>query len=185
MHTNCAYWSKGVELYDNNILMNIESSISKNMHNKCLLCKKGEASIYCQGTKCGKTFHFICAIIKGCIFTKDRTIYCQKCQNSFKDESEDIINNINHKMIKVDNSHERVIYNVGSYQKLGPTTIYKFPIFHQKLLTLNMIDLGLIKITDHKTNEALILSFNEHGSNFQKIEINKKIINECNTQFLL
>ena len=122
----------------------------------------------CQVPKCGRPFHLVCGIAKGCTFTKDRVVYCNRCVHTGKDESQSNIGKINKSLMKIDLNGDDSLYNLGSLNKLGNVTIGKLFVISHKDYSFEKIDIGLIKILNYDTNECLFLNINQKGATVRR-----------------
>ncbi|KAF5285410.1 hypothetical protein FQA39_LY16664 [Lamprigera yunnana] len=76
VHLNCALWSDGVYETVNGALMNLENAIQQSLITSCVHCNKLGATIRCFKTRCSNIYHLACAVKDGCVFYKNKTIYC-------------------------------------------------------------------------------------------------------------
>ncbi|KAF5271825.1 hypothetical protein FQR65_LT05056 [Abscondita terminalis] len=76
VHLNCALWSDGVYETVNGALMNLENAIQQSLITSCIHCNKLGATIRCFKTRCSNIYHLSCAVKDGCVFYKNKTIYC-------------------------------------------------------------------------------------------------------------
>lgn len=84
VHLNCALWS--LEVYEtlNGALMNVDVAVKRGTTTNCVVCLKKGATVSCNQkiglTKvgCPNNFHFTCAISRGCMFFKDKTMLCHE-----------------------------------------------------------------------------------------------------------
>ncbi|XP_031333016.1 histone-lysine N-methyltransferase 2C-like isoform X3 [Photinus pyralis] len=76
VHLNCALWSDGVYETVNGALMNLENAIQQSLGTTCIHCNRVGATIRCFKTRCSNIYHLSCAVKDGCVFYKNKTIYC-------------------------------------------------------------------------------------------------------------
>lgn len=84
VHLNCALWS--LEVYEtlNGALMNVEVAVKRGTVTNCVVCYKRGATVSCKQKiglskiGCPNNYHFSCAISKGCLFLKDKTMLCHE-----------------------------------------------------------------------------------------------------------
>lgn len=162
-HVNCAVRSKGVFETAEGNLLNVQQILNKVKNFKCFLCRKTGATITCEFKKCGKNYHFICALVKQSVFTKSGKFYCLKCSNS----KEEILTNYDTKrrivVIKnvefisdwrinylIDYNFNKILpkYLIGSVVKFGNTAILKFFNLNKKDLNIDNYDINIIKLVD-------------------------------------
>lgn len=89
VHLNCALWSDGVYETVNGALMNLENAIQHSLTTSCIHCDKLGATIRCFKTRCSSVYHLNCAVKDGCVFYKNKTIYCTA--HSLKNEKDNEI----------------------------------------------------------------------------------------------
>lgn len=143
-HVNCAYWSKGVT-ESNSFLHGVSSIINKLSQYKCLLCKKGGGTIVCHVPKCGRPFHFICALAKGSTFTSTNNVYCNRCTHSQKDDTDAVLNNNTKKLFKIEKKNDNK-YSIGLYNRFGSSTILKLMQINGKDYSYENIEFNVLKI---------------------------------------
>lgn len=76
VHLNCGLWSDGVYETVNGALMNLENALQQSLVTTCIHCTKLGATIRCFKTRCSNVYHLGCAVKDGCVFYKNKTIYC-------------------------------------------------------------------------------------------------------------
>lgn len=185
-HVNCIIRSKGVFETTEGNLINVSQIFNKIKAYRCFLCRKLGATIICDYKKCGKNYHFSCALAKQSVFTKTGKFYCLKCCNS----KEELITNFDTKrrivVVKnnefindsrinyvLDYNFNKILpkYFVGSICKFGNTSILKFFNLNRKELSPENYDINIIKIIDRFIDE------DNQNKNFKTFH-EKKISNE-------
>ncbi|EGG23632.1 hypothetical protein DFA_05766 [Cavenderia fasciculata] len=79
VHLYCIYWSSGIFVSEDSILIHSNNIIQYAKKMKCSLCNKNGASIGCIVQTCENIYHLECAIKnKGRIHPDDRTLRCHK-----------------------------------------------------------------------------------------------------------
>lgn len=76
VHLNCALWSDDVYETENGALVNVEMALKQSLTLSCVFCNKKGATVKCFKTRCSSVYHLGCATKEGCIFYKNKTIYC-------------------------------------------------------------------------------------------------------------
>lgn len=76
VHLNCGLWSDGVYETVNGALMNLENALQQSLVTTCIHCTKLGATIRCFKTRCSNVYHLGCAVKDGCVFYKNKTIFC-------------------------------------------------------------------------------------------------------------
>lgn len=76
VHLNCALWSDDVYETVNGALMNLESALQQGMQATCALCTQAGATVRCFKLRCSSVYHLGCAVKDGCVFYKNKSMYC-------------------------------------------------------------------------------------------------------------
>lgn len=78
VHLNCALWHEDVFEMVNGALMNVDVALKQSLTVECLHCQQSGASVKCFKHRCSAVFHLQCAIKEGCVFFKNKSVYCQQ-----------------------------------------------------------------------------------------------------------
>ena len=78
VHLNCALWSTEVYETVNGSLINVDLACKRGLTINCVRCHKLGASLKCFKLRCTNVYHFPCAISDGCMFFKDKTLFCSQ-----------------------------------------------------------------------------------------------------------
>ena len=202
-HVNCTIRSRGIyETMEGNVL-NVGQVLNKIKSYKCVLCRRYGATIICEFKKCGKNYHFPCALAKQSIFGKNGKFYCLKCTTA-KDEfltnfdskrrivvvkNSEFINDSRLNYL-IDYNFNKILpkYFVGSIVKFGNTSILKFFNLNKKDLTVENYDINIIKLVDgfikiedsniiSKNNNFINENLNNDNNNILDIEKNQHEFN--------
>ncbi|CAG7629500.1 unnamed protein product [Allacma fusca] len=76
VHLNCALWSEEVYETENGALMNVELALKQSLVLTCIACKQKGATVKCFKTRCSSVYHLGCAVKEGCVFYKNKTVFC-------------------------------------------------------------------------------------------------------------
>lgn len=75
---NCALWHEEVFEMVNGALMNVDLALKQSLTVECLHCQLNGASVKCFKHRCSAVFHLQCAIKEGCVFFKNKSVFCQQ-----------------------------------------------------------------------------------------------------------
>jgi F/Y-rich N-terminus/PHD-zinc-finger like domain len=78
VHLNCALWHEEVFEMVNGALMNVDIALKQSLVQTCLHCQQNGATVKCFKTRCSSVYHLGCAIKEGCVFLKNKTVYCSQ-----------------------------------------------------------------------------------------------------------
>lgn len=176
-HVNCTIKSRGVFETNEGNLINVSQILNKIKSYKCVLCKKLGATVVCEFKKCGKNYHFACALAKQSVFTKSGKFFCLKCSNSKEEivtsfetkrrivviKNNEFINDARINYI-VDYNFNKIFpkYLVGSILKFGNTSVLKFFNLTKKELAPENYDINVIKLVDNFINEKDKINQNDN-----------------------
>lgn len=187
-HVNCVYWSKGVS-ESKGILCGVNSIINKLSQFKCLLCKKPGATVVCNVPKCGRPFHFICALAKGCTFTNDNNVYCNRCTHSQKDDTDAVLYNNTRKLYQIEKKNDSAKFCIGLYNRYGSSSVMKFIQVNSKDRSYENVEINVLKCIKDKVimlilveGAVIVKSFDiREKEDIDKIEdvINRAKLNNC------
>ncbi|GLG97653.1 Histone-lysine N-methyltransferase trr [Gryllus bimaculatus] len=76
VHLNCALWSDEVYETVNGALMNLENALQLSLVLNCVVCHRVGATLRCFKHRCSNVYHLACAVKDGCVFYKNKSIYC-------------------------------------------------------------------------------------------------------------
>ncbi|CAG0914651.1 unnamed protein product [Notodromas monacha] len=78
VHLNCALWTDEVYETTSGALMNVDQKLKQNAAFTCSLCERPGASVHCFKLRCTNYYHLGCASKAGCVFYKNKTVFCQQ-----------------------------------------------------------------------------------------------------------
>jgi histone-lysine N-methyltransferase MLL3 len=78
VHLNCALWHEEVFEMVNGALMNVDMALKQSLTQTCLHCGRNGASVKCFKLRCSSVFHLGCAVKEGCVFLKNKSVYCSQ-----------------------------------------------------------------------------------------------------------
>lgn len=80
IHANCALWSNEVYETEEGSLRHVGEAVIRGGYTSCRRCHGRGASLTCCGgdPSCSRSYHFLCGVRAGCIFTVDRAFYCRR-----------------------------------------------------------------------------------------------------------
>lgn len=80
IHANCALWSNEVYETEEGSLRHVGEAVMRGGSTMCRRCHGRGASLTCCGgdPSCSRSYHFLCGVRAGCIFTVDRAFYCRR-----------------------------------------------------------------------------------------------------------
>ncbi|XP_046637782.1 histone-lysine N-methyltransferase 2C-like isoform X5 [Daphnia pulicaria] len=78
VHLNCALWHEEVFEMVNGALMNVDTALKQSLTQTCLHCGRNGASVKCFKLRCSSVFHLGCAVKEGCVFLKNKSVYCSQ-----------------------------------------------------------------------------------------------------------
>lgn len=78
VHLNCALWHEEVYETVNGALMNVDAALKASLTQTCLHCGRNGASVKCFKLRCSSVYHLGCAVKEGCVFLKNKAVYCSQ-----------------------------------------------------------------------------------------------------------
>ena len=78
VHLNCALWHEEVFEMVNGALMNVDTALKQSLTQTCIHCGRNGASVKCFKLRCSSVFHLGCAVKEGCVFLKNKSVYCSQ-----------------------------------------------------------------------------------------------------------
>ena len=78
VHLNCALWHEEVFEMVNGALMNVDTALKQSLAQTCVHCERNGASVKCFKLRCSSVFHLGCAVKEGCVFLKNKSVYCSQ-----------------------------------------------------------------------------------------------------------
>jgi histone-lysine N-methyltransferase MLL3 len=88
VHLNCALWTDEVYETTSGALVKVDEKHKENAKFKCSLCERPGASVHCFKLRCTNFYHLGCATKAGCVFYKNKTVFCQSHAQRSERENE-------------------------------------------------------------------------------------------------